>query len=63
MSWDMIMSLPIQERRALISKHNQEAEATEREIQRQNGDDTNMHLEGSAINEFAKRSQNNPMGG
>ena len=62
MSWDMIMSLPMQERRAMIHKHNLDSDAVEREI---NGstDTTNHHLEGRAINEFARRNQTDPLGG
>jgi len=63
MSWDMIQRLPMQERRALIRKHNLESEQIEREIQQSQGDSSNVHLEGAAINEFARRSQNDPMGG
>lgn len=62
MSWEMAMSLPIQERRALISKHNQESESMSREIQARTGEN-NMHVEGDAINNFARRSQNDIMGG
>ena len=57
MDYDMILRLPIQERRAFIRKHNMEADAAEREMNQSKGGST-QHLEGSAINEFARRSQN-----
>lgn len=65
MSWDMIMKLPIQDRRALIAKHNIEQESLERE---HNGGGPNSsserYYEGEMINTFAKMEQsNNKRGG
>lgn len=57
MSYEMVMNIPIQERRAFIRKHNMEADAAEREMSQSKGGST-QHLEGSAINDFARRSQN-----
>lgn len=58
MSYDMVMKLPIQERRAMIHKHNLEQDAIEREY---NGtDDKNTRrYDGEAINTFAKLEQSN----
>lgn len=58
MSWDMIMKLPIQDRRALINKHNREQEKLER-IREGQPDLTNRKYEGESINKFAKLEQNN----
>lgn len=58
MSYDMILKMPIQERRAFIKKHNIESDAIERDIAQSSKSGADMHLEGSAINEFARRSQN-----
>ena len=63
MSWDMARTLPIQERRAMIHKHNLDSERIEREIEGTGGDSTNHHLEGEAINRFAEITQNDPLGG
>ena len=62
MSWDMIMKLPIQERRALIHKHNMDSEAEEREINKQTDGESTTHFEGETINKFAERAQTNPLG-
>ena len=62
MSWDMIMKLPIQERRALIHKHNVESDNIERNIERSDNGGKST-IEGAAINAFAERSQNDAMGG
>lgn len=56
MSWEMIMKLPIQERRAFIHKHNMEQEVIEREYT--NSTQGNMRTyEGETINTFAKMEQ------
>ena len=60
MSWDMIMSLPIQERRAMVRMHNLDSERIEAEYKRDTGEGGGQHLEGEAINEFARRNQNDP---
>ena len=62
MSWDMIMRLPIQERRAMVRKHNLDSERIEREYEKDTGEGASHHLEGEAINEFAKRNQCDPIG-
>lgn len=61
MSWDMIMKLPIQDRRALIHKHNLEQESINREIDG-HGDSNTRTYEGDTINTFAKMEQSNRRG-
>jgi hypothetical protein len=58
MSWDMIMRLPIQDRRALIHKHNMEQEAISNEA-KINGNSNNRTYEGESINSFALMEQQN----
>lgn len=58
MSWDMIMKLPIQDRRALIQKHNREQEAINNELEGNNSPN-NRTYEGEMINTFAKMEQSN----
>ncbi len=58
MSWDMIMKLPIQDRRTLIQKHNREQEAINNEIEGNNSLN-NRTYEGEMINTFAKMEQSN----
>lgn len=58
MSYDMVMKLPIQERRSMIHKHNMEQESIEREYTESN-DKNNRRYEGDAINTFAKLEQTN----
>lgn len=58
MSWDMIMKLPIQDRRTLIQKHNREQEAINNEIEGNNSPN-NRTYEGEMINTFAKMEQSN----
>lgn len=59
----MIYSLPIQERRAFISKHNREADREEQEFKKQSGDANVRTFEGEAINTYAGLSQSNQNGG
>ena len=63
MSWEMIWSLPIQERRAFIRKHNIETDAIERESELSTRSDSNRTYEGSTINKYAELTQNNQMDG
>jgi len=58
MSWDMIMRMPIQDRRALISKHNREQEEVERE-KNDIGNENVRRYEGSSLNDFARLEQTN----
>ena len=58
MSWDMIMKLPIQDRRTLIQKHNREQEAINNEIEGNTSPSTRTY-EGEMINTFAKMEQSN----
>ena len=58
MSWDMIMKLPIQDRRTLIQKHNREQEAINNEIEGNNSP-SNRTYEGEMRNTFAKMEQSN----
>ena len=58
MSWDMIMKLPIQDRRTLIHKHNLEQEQINEEIDGK-GRNNNRYYEGESINTFAKMEQSN----
>jgi hypothetical protein len=63
MSWDMIMKLPIQDRRALIHKHNLEQEEINKEFDSETGNNT-RYYEGESINTFARMEQSNMrMGG
>lgn len=57
MSWDMIMKLPIQDRRALIHKHNMEQDAINNEIEGKNNSNVRTY-EGESINTFARMEQN-----
>ena len=56
MSWDMIMKLPIQERRAFIYKHNMEQEQIEKEHNNSNNDNSRTY-EGETLNAYAKLEQ------
>ena len=58
MSWDMIMRLPIQDRRALIHKHNMEQDAINRDYE-SNGKGNMRTYEGESINTFARMEQSN----
>lgn len=58
MSWDMIMKLPIQDRRSLIHKHNLEQEEINKEIDGNSGSNVRTY-EGESINTFAKLEQDN----
>lgn len=60
MSWDMIMRLPIQDRRALIHKHNLEQDEIRKEYEGQKGENVRTY-EGEAINKFAEMEQSNNM--
>ena len=56
MSYDMIMKLPIQDRRAMINKHNMEQDAAAREYENNN---SNVRTyEGESLNTFARMEQN-----
>lgn len=57
MPWDMIMNLPIQDRRTLINKHNMEQDSINREFDKNNGN--TRTYEGESINTFAKMEQTN----
>jgi hypothetical protein len=60
MSWDMIMKLPIQDRRALIHKHNMEQDEINREIEGNSADGmSSRYYEGESINTFAQLEQKN----
>lgn len=58
MSWSMIMNLPIQDRRAMIHKHNMEQDAINRENE-STYSASNRHYEGESINKFAEMEQSN----
>jgi hypothetical protein len=58
MSYDMIMKLPIQDRRALIQKHNREQDAINSEYDN-NYNAANRKYEGESINTFARLEQSN----
>ena len=58
MSWNMIMHLPIQDRRALIHKHNIEQDMVNREVEGQNSSN-NRTYQGEALNTFARMEQSN----
>lgn len=57
MSWDMIMKLPIQERRGFIQRHNMEQDVIEREYNSQGQGNTRTY-EGESLNAFARMEQN-----
>ena len=57
MPWNMIMSLPIQDRRAIINKHNMEQEAISREYENKNNGNMRTY-EGESLNTFARMEQN-----
>lgn len=57
MSWDMIMKLPIQDRRAMIHKHNMEQESISRDMDKESSDI--RRYEGESLNTFAKMEQTN----
>lgn len=61
MSWDMVMKLPIQDRRTLIHKHNMEQEEINREYDAITGEggSNSRYYEGETINTFAQMEQNN----
>jgi hypothetical protein len=58
MSWDMIMRLPIQDRRALIHKHNKEQEVINNELEGKKSSNERTY-EGASLNTFAKMEQSN----
>lgn len=62
MSWDMIMSMPIQDRRAMIHRHNVEQDTINKRIEAETGGPT-MSYDGEAINRFARIEQTNRRGG
>lgn len=61
MTWEMIMKLPIQDRRTFIKKHNLEQESIEKEYEKTSGDNVRTY-EGESLNTFAKLSQNDKRG-
>ena len=58
MSWDMIMRLPIQDRRSLIHKHNIEQEEISKEMEGESGSNIRTY-EGESLNTFAQLEQLN----
>lgn len=59
MPWDMILSMPIQERRYFIQRHNEEqAQESKRNSNAQEGV---TKVEGSAINSYAEAEQKKRM--
>ena len=53
----MVMHLPIQDRRAMIHKHNLEQEAINEELE--GGNNSNIRTyEGESLNDFARLEQN-----
>lgn len=58
MSWDMIMRLPIQDRRALIRKHNAEQDEIAREAAGTGGS-SGWQVGGEGINAYAELEQAN----
>ena len=59
MPWDMIMKLPIQDRRAFIQKHNREQEMINNEIEGNKSSNGSRFYEGESINTFARMEQSN----
>jgi hypothetical protein len=62
MSWDMIMKMPIQDRRALIQRHNREQEELENKFNGASGGNDRTY-EGEMLNTFARMEQSNQRGG
>jgi hypothetical protein len=58
MSWDMIMHLPIQDRRALIHKHNMEQDMASKEMESSSSTNNRVY-QGESLNTFAKMEQSN----
>jgi hypothetical protein len=58
MSWDMIMRLPIQDRRSLIHKHNLEQEEISKQMEGE-GNSNIRTYEGESLNTFAQLEQLN----
>lgn len=54
----MIMKLPIQDRRALIRKHNMEQEEIKKEYEKGSNENVRTY-EGEMINTFAQMEQSN----
>lgn len=59
MDYNMYMSLPIQERRAFIHKHNQEQEMLEKRYESNTSNGDIRTYEGESINTFARMEQTN----
>lgn len=57
MPWDMIMKLPIQDRKAMINKHNMEQDLISREMETNKNGNTRTY-EGESLNTFARMEQN-----
>jgi hypothetical protein len=53
------MKLPIQDRRALIQKHNREQEEISKEMDASMRDSSSTTYEGESLNTFAKMEQSN----
>lgn len=58
MPYDMIMKLPIQDRREFIHKHNLEQERIDKEYASDTGENVRTY-EGESINQFARMEQSN----
>ena len=58
MPYDMIMKLPIQDRRAIIHKHNVEQDAINKENEGTLGNNIRTY-EGESLNKFAEIEQSN----
>ena len=58
MPYDMIMKLPIQDRRAFIHKHNMEEERINN-ISNENNNSNVRNYAGESINTFARMEQSN----
>lgn len=58
MSYDMVRSLPIQERKMMIRKYNMDSEAIDRDLAESQGSDSRRY-EGEQLNDFARLEQNN----
>lgn len=53
----MIMKLPIQDRKAIIHKHNLEQEQIDARIHDNGQSSTERHYEGEQLNDFARLEQ------
>ena len=57
-SYDTLLKMPIQQRRFIIMKHNEEQEGITKERERQKHGGNSVMVNGESVNYFAKMDQN-----